>query len=135
VIVERFVVLRESDIGIAVVGVQAVARKHGFSERQIERLGTAVSELARNIIRYASSKGGDILVQQRSQSSGLELTVQARDNGPGIGNIEAAMADSFSTGGGLGLGLPGVKRMVDGFGIESVVGQGTIVTISMLRRP
>lgn len=134
-IVERFVVLRESDIGIAVVGVQAVARKHGFSERQIERLGTAVSELARNIIRYASSKGGDILVQQRSQSSGLELTVQARDNGPGIGNIEAAMADSFSTGGGLGLGLPGVKRMVDGFGIESVVGQGTIVTISMLRRP
>lgn len=128
-------VQRESDIGIAVVGVQAVARKHGFSESQIERLGTAVSELARNIIRYASSKGGDILVQQRSHSLGLELTVQARDNGPGIGNIEAAMADSFSTGGGLGLGLPGVKRMVDGFGIETVVGQGTIVTISMLRKP
>lgn len=133
-IVERFVIQRESDIGIAIVGVQAVARKLGFSDRQIERLGTAISELARNIIRYSQPNGGDILVLQKSQGSCLELTIQARDNGPGIGNIEVAMTDTFSTGGGLGLGLPGVKRIVDGFGIESVPGQGTVVTISMLRK-
>ena len=131
---ERFVIQRESDIGIAIVGIQAVARQLAFNDGQIERLGTAISELAHNINRYAKLNGGDIIVFQRHVGSSLELTIQARDNGPGILNIEAAMADSFSTGGGLGLGLPGVKRMVDQFSIESVPGKGTVVTISMVRR-
>jgi serine/threonine-protein kinase RsbT len=130
----RFVIQRESDIGIAIVGIQAVARQLAFSNRQIERLGTAISELAHNIKRYATLNGGDIIVFHTNTGSSLELTIQARDNGPGILNIEAAMADSFSTGGGLGLGLPGVKRMVDHFSIESEPGEGTVVTISMLRR-
>jgi serine/threonine-protein kinase RsbT len=132
--VDRFVIQRESDIGIAIVGVQAVARQLAFSDRQIERLGTAISELAHNITRYAKANGGDLIIFHEILDSTLELTIQARDNGPGIQNIEAAMADSFSTGGGLGLGLPGVKRMVDRFSIKSVPGLGTVVTISMHRR-
>lgn len=131
---DRFVIKRESDIGIAIVGIQAVARQLAFSDRQIQCLGTAVSELAHNINRYAQADGGDIIVFHRKVGGSLELTIQARDKGPGILNIEAAMADNFSTGGGLGLGLPGVKRMSDRFNIESVPGEGTVVSISMLRR-
>jgi serine/threonine-protein kinase RsbT len=129
---ERFIINKGSDIGIAVVGVQARARALGFTESQIHRLGTAVSELAHNIVKYAAPNGGDIMLQQDNQDNRKRLLVQARDNGPGIADLEQALSDHFSSAGTLGLGLPGVKRIVDEFSIVSEAGSGTVVSISIV---
>ncbi len=128
---ERFVIRNESDIAIAVVATQARARSLGLSRWRVDRLGTAVSELAHNIIKYAQRSGGDLLLELDNRNGQRRLTLQARDNGPGIADIEAALQDHYSTTGTLGLGLPGVKRMVDDFQILSIPGSGTIVTITM----
>lgn len=128
---ERFVIRSEKDIGIAVVCAQASARTMGFSQANIERLGTGISELAHNIVKYAPETGGDIILTMERQHDRLHLMVKARDNGPGIADIEAAMQAHFSTSGSLGLGLPGVKRMMDAFSIVSVPGSGTVVTIGL----
>jgi serine/threonine-protein kinase RsbT len=128
---ERFVIRTESDIGIAVVATQARARALGLSGSRVDRLGTAVSELARNIVKYAQQSGGDLLLHLESSGDQKRLTLQARDNGPGIPDLEAALQDHYSTSGTLGLGLPGVRRMVDAFQIHSIPGSGTVVTITM----
>ena len=129
---ERYLVRSETDIGIAVVGVQARARTLGFTESQISRLGTAVSELAHNIVKYAKPEGGDILLYEESCDDKAGLRIQARDNGPGITNLDQALSDHYSSSGTLGLGLPGVKRIVDEFSIVSVPGSGTVVSISIV---
>jgi serine/threonine-protein kinase RsbT len=126
---ERFVINTESDIAIAVVATQARARSLGFSGSRVDRLGTAVSELAHNIIKYAQQSGGDLLLHLDNKNGQRRLTLQARDNGPGISDVEAALRDHYSTSGTLGLGLPGVRRMVDDFQILSIPGSGTVVTI------
>jgi serine/threonine-protein kinase RsbT len=129
---DRFIVRRESDIGIAIVGAGAKARALGFSSDQIDRLSTAVSELSNNIIKYSSRSGGDIVIRDCKPVDGrLRLVVQARDNGPGINDIKLALQDHYSSGGTLGLGLPGVKRIVDAFSIISEPGVGTVVTIEI----
>lgn len=130
---ERFTIALESDIGIAVVGVQAQARRLGFTQDQIDRLGTAVSELARNIVKYAGCRGGDIVCQEEPRGQTLRLVVQARDNGPGIDDISRALSDHYSSSGSLGLGLPGVKRIMDECEVVSIVGSGTVVTIALQR--
>lgn len=130
---ERFVIQKESDIGIAVVGVRARARSLGFTASQLDRLATAVSELARNIVKYAGANGGDILLYEDSNEATFRLVVQARDNGPGINDIQKAMSDHYSTSGTLGLGLPGVKRIMDSVSITSVPGSGTIVSATLER--
>ena len=91
------------------------------------RLITAASELVRNMLNYA--KGGKIRIEivSRGRDSGIRLTFV--DNGPGIPNIELAMKDGWSTGKSLGLGLPGTKRLVNEFNIQSEVGKGTTITI------
>lgn len=132
---ERYVIHREADVGIAVVGVQAKAKAMGFGFLRINQLATAVSELATNIVKYCPQSGGDILLYERFGKSGVELIMQARDNGPGIGDINAAMQDHFSTSGSLGLGLPGVRRIADDFEIASVPDLGTVVTVSMRLMP
>lgn len=124
---------KEADIGIAVVGVRSRARILGFTPSQLDRLATAVSELARNIVKYGGSKGGDILLHEDNNESAFRLVLQARDNGPGINDIEQALSDHYSTSGTLGLGLPGVKRIMDSVSIASVPGSGTIVTATMER--
>ena len=130
---ERFIIRRETDVGIAVVATQARARELGFHRSDIDRLATAVSELARNIIKYAPDQGGDIVLTDQSGVEGLRLNVEARDNGPGIADLEAALQEHFSTSGSLGLGLPGVKRLMDEFSIVSVPGRGTVVSIALVR--
>ena len=129
---ERFIISRESDIDIAVVGVQAYARDHGFPDQAIARLTTAVSELGRNIHKYCPGGVGDVLVEAATDIGGA-LTVQVRDNGPGIEDLELALQDHYSSSGTLGLGLPGVRRIVDHFSIVSVPGEGTVVTIAVER--
>lgn len=91
------------------------------------RLLTAVSELVRNMLRYAD--GGTCLVEvvTRGRDNGVRLTFS--DKGPGIPDVELAMKDGYSTGKSLGLGLPGSKRLVNEFSIKSVVGEGTTIVI------
>ena len=92
-----------------------------------QKLCTAVSELARNILKYAGSGEVVFSILNRDGTPGVEVTV--RDRGPGIEDLERALSDNYSTSGTLGLGLPGVKRMMDEFKIESAPGQGTKVVI------
>ncbi len=91
------------------------------------KLITAVSELARNMLRYG--KGGEVIVEvvTRGRENGIRL--QFIDKGPGIANIELAMKDGFSTGKSMGLGLPGTKRLVSEFNLVSELNKGTTVTI------
>lgn len=96
------------------------------------RLATVASELARNIIKYAGR--GRLIAQPTSSPDGRQaLRLIFEDRGPGIPDIAAAMRDGFSTGRGLGKGLPGSKRLVDEFQIESEVGHGTRVTVMRWR--
>ncbi|HAZ31417.1 MAG TPA: ATP-binding protein [Dehalococcoidia bacterium] len=96
------------------------------------RIATAVSELARNIVLYAG--GGVITFQRLSDGGRSGLEIRATDSGPGIADIELAMQDGYTSGNGLGVGLPGTKRLMDEFEIESEVGKGTRVTIRKWRR-
>jgi serine/threonine-protein kinase RsbT len=118
----------ERDITIARTQVRVIASSLGFSMVDQTRLATVASELSRNVVKYGG--GGQLIAQPTWPSDGRNgLRLIFEDKGPGIENIEAAMRDGFSTGGGLGKGLPGSKRLVDEFSIESERGRGTRVTI------
>ena len=106
---------------------RAMALELGLSASDSTLLATAISELARNIVSYAGQ--GEIILHAAQNSGRPGVTVVARDDGPGIPSIEQAMRDGYSTSGSLGMGLPGVRRLVDEFEITSEVGQGTTVTI------
>ena len=100
----------------------------GFRLIDQTRFATVASELARNVIKYA--RRGRMIVQPTAGPTGREgLRLIFEDSGPGIPDLEAALRDGFSTGGGLGKGLPGSKRLVDEFRIESEPGRGTRVTV------
>ena len=110
-----------------VLEAKRLSSQVGFSEPNITLIATAVSELARNVEKYAG-RGQMIFTEvQKGYSRGVEIV--ARDEGPGIPDPEQAMQDHFSTGNTLGLGLSGVKRMMDEFELETEVGKGTVVTI------
>jgi serine/threonine-protein kinase RsbT len=97
-------------------------------------LATAISEVARNITTYAVR--GEVELSVVNDDNGREgIQVIARDQGPGIENLEQAMQDGYTSGGGLGLGLPGARRLVDDFDIQTAPGQGTTVTLVMWARP
>ncbi len=105
---------------------RALAAQLGFSSTEQALIATAISELARNIVAYADH--GEIILELAERGGKRGVVVIARDQGPGIPDIERAMQDGFSTGRGLGLGLPGSRRLMDEFEIVSVVGKGTTVT-------
>lgn len=107
---------------------RALANELGFSPGQAALIASAISELARNIVTYA---GRGEIVLWRDGDSGLGIS--ARDNGPGILDIAAAMRAGYSTSSGLGLGLPGVRRIADTFDIASGP-QGTTVSLTMRKR-
>jgi serine/threonine-protein kinase RsbT len=116
------------DIAVARNEVRQLAAALGFRLIDQTRLATVASELARNVIKYA--RRGRMIAQPTEGPSGRQgLRLIFEDAGPGIPDIDAAMRDGFSTGGGLGKGLPGSKRLVDEFKIESTVGSGTRVTV------
>jgi serine/threonine-protein kinase RsbT len=118
----------EQDVILLRNRVKEVAVKIKMGLVNQTRLLTAVSELVRNMLRYAN--GGSCLVEvvTRGRDNGVRLTF--RDQGPGIPDVELAMKDGYSTGKSLGLGLPGTKRLVNEFSIKSVVGEGTIIIIT-----
>ncbi len=111
---------------------RALAAELGMSSSDQALVATAISELARNIVEYAQH--GEILFELTKRGSRRGLVVIARDDGPGISDVERAMQDGFSTGRGLGLGLPGARRLMDEFEIVSHVGQGTTVTVKKWTR-
>jgi serine/threonine-protein kinase RsbT len=117
----------EHDIVVARNTVRRLAADLGFRTLDQSRLATVTSELSRNIVKYGS--GGILIAQPTDEGGRSGLRLIFEDKGKGIPNIEAAMRDGFSTGGGLGKGLPGSKRLVDEFKIESEAGRGTRVTV------
>ncbi len=118
----------EHDIAVARNEVRQLASALGFRLIDQTRLATVTSELARNVVKYGGS--GRLIAQSTQLTDGRDgLRLIFEDRGPGIADIAAAMRDGFSTGRGLGQGLPGSKRLVDEFQIESDVGRGTRVTV------
>jgi len=99
----------------------------GFPPTDLALIATAISELARNIVRYADR--GEIILSLVEKGEKRGIVVVARDDGPGIPDIELALQDGFSTSGSLGLGLPGCRRLMDEFDISSRNGMGTIITV------
>lgn len=116
-------ILTEWDIVAARQLGRNVAKELGFGTVDQARITTAISELARNIYLYAGQ--GRIEIQQLSQNGVKGILIIAADQGPGIPDIRKVMQDGFSTSGGLGAGLPGVKRLMDEFKIETIPGEGT----------
>jgi serine/threonine-protein kinase RsbT len=111
---------------------RSLASNIGFGPTDLAIISTAISELARNTLRYART--GELVVSRVENGHYPGVMIVAADQGPGIANINQAMMDGFSTSGGLGLGLPGVKRLMDDFEISSEVGHGTTVTVKKWKR-
>jgi serine/threonine-protein kinase RsbT len=97
----------------------------GFSLTDVTMIATAISEVARNITSYAGR--GAIRVAVEDREGREALVVRAEDDGPGIADIERAMEDGYSTGRGLGLGLPGARRLMDRIIVDSALGRGTVI--------
>ncbi|MEU0501234.1 ATP-binding protein [Nocardia sp. NPDC005998] len=119
------VVKVSGDIVIARQAGRELAAKLGFSLTDVTMISTAISEIARNITSYAGSGEIRLLVDDREGRQAL--VVQAEDQGPGIRDIARALDDGYSTGRGLGLGLPGARRLMDRLTVESAPGRGTLV--------
>lgn len=117
----------ESDVTRAVLAARDLANAAGLSPLQGGAVVTAVSELARNIVKYAGRGRVELSIIARGSRRGLQVV--AVDQGPGIESIELAMQDNFSSSQTLGLGLPGTKRLVDEFEIDSWPGRGTRVVV------
>ncbi|WP_025736356.1 anti-sigma regulatory factor [Mycobacterium genavense] len=97
----------------------------GFSLTDVTMIATAISEIARNITSYAGR--GTVRVMVADRDGRQALVVRAEDDGPGIVDIERAMEDGYSTGRGLGMGLPGARRLMDRLIVESALGKGTVI--------
>ena len=122
----------DRDIVLARQKGRGMAVELGFSSVDATLIATAISELARNIVSYAQS--GKIVLRRIRGSSRVGILIIAWDDGPGISDVRQALRDGFSTSGSLGLGLPGVRRLMDEFGITSRPGQGTTVTVKKWRQ-
>lgn len=122
----------EFDIVLARQKGREVSKELQFGGVDQARITTAISELARNIYLYAGS--GQITISILEENGRRGIHILASDNGPGINDIRMVLQDGFSTSGGLGAGLPGVKRLMDTFDIDSVPGSGTTITISKWAR-
>ncbi|WHX38798.1 anti-sigma regulatory factor [Mesobacillus sp. AQ2] len=122
----------EFDIVLARQKGREVSKELQFGGVDQARITTAISELARNIYLYAGS--GQITIQVLNENGRKGIQITAADNGPGINDIRMVLQDGFSTSGGLGAGLPGVKRLMDSFDIDSKPGSGTKITITKWAR-
>jgi serine/threonine-protein kinase RsbT len=123
----RVPILSDADVVVARQQGRLLGKQLGFSSSDLTLITTAISELARNIVSYATR--GEIILRLVQEGGKEGIVIIAHDEGPGIPDIAQAMQDGYSTGNSLGLGLPGTKRLMDEFDIVSCVGQGTTVTI------
>lgn len=127
ILLERCPIENEHDIVKARQVVRQFSKEAGMGIVDQTRITTAVSELFRNMFLYAG--GGEVLVEKGIVDERNTLIVTCIDKGPGIANIELAMTDGYTSGGGMGYGLPGSKRLVDRFDIYSEVNKGTTIRV------
>lgn len=125
---EMMSIFREIDVIPFRNRLQEYAAKIGMSAVNQTKIITAGSELARNMLKYANGGNVSIEVVSKGRENGIRLVF--KDDGPGIADIKLAMQDGYSTAKSLGLGLPGTKRLVSEFDIQSQVGKGTTVTVT-----
>ncbi len=123
----RLAIENEMDVTRAVLQAVSFCSEMGFDRPRGQMVATAVSELARNIIKYATR--GELILRPIARSGGEGVEIVADDRGPGMEDVKRALQDHYSSSGTLGLGLPGVRRMMDEFDLESQRGQGTRVTV------
>jgi serine/threonine-protein kinase RsbT len=128
----RVAINSDQDIVSARQKGRVMANDIGFSSGDATLIATAISELARNIVAYASKGRITLKIVNGLNRQGISVT--ASDDGPGIPDVGQALRDGFSTSGSLGLGLPGVRRLMDEFEITSQPGQGTTVVVRKWRR-
>jgi serine/threonine-protein kinase RsbT len=122
----------EADILSARQQGRELARAGGFSASDQTVIAAAISEIARNILMYAHR--GEIRLRIVADGERRGLVIVASDRGPGIADIELALQEGYSTSGGLGLGLPGARRLMDEFAIDSAKGRGTTITMKKWSR-
>lgn len=115
------------DVDEAIAMSLNLAKQIGFSLAGSTMIATAVSELSRNVLIHA--KSGIVKMSQFSKDGRQGIEILVIDKGPGIADISKAMQDNYSTAGGLGIGLPGAKRLVDEFELESKVNEGTQIIV------
>jgi serine/threonine-protein kinase RsbT len=123
---------REIDVVTARLRGSELAQKLGFTAAEVYAIAIAVSEVARNIVRYA--RHGRIIFREIREEGRTGLTVVAEDHGPGIADLARAMEPGFSTGNSLGLGLTSAERQMDEFDIVSTYGEGTTITMTKWRK-
>lgn len=127
----RVAIEGDADLVTARAEARAMAEQLGFPRPDPTLIATAISELARNIVVHAGR--GEIVLQPFEDADRFGVVVVATDEGPGIRDVEAALRDDISGRGGLGLGLPGARRLMDDFEVESDAEHGTTVTMSKWR--
>lgn len=118
-------IINSDDIVAARKAGHQLALDLGFSLTDVTMIATAISEIARNITSYAGR--GAVRISVADREGRKALVVRAEDQGPGIADVERAMDDGYSTGRGLGMGLPGARRLMDRLFVESALGRGTVV--------
>jgi len=126
----RVPVHTDADVVTARAAARELAAKLGFSATDLTLIATAVSEVVRNIVKFASA-GEVVLEVLEEPRAGIRIV--ARDTGPGIPDVDRALLDGFSTYNGLGLGLPGARRLMDEFAVVSEIDRGTTVTMTKWR--
>jgi serine/threonine-protein kinase RsbT len=128
----RVAIERDADLVTARAEARAMAERLGFPRPDPTLIATAISEIARNIVVHAGR--GEIVLRPVEDADRFGVVVVATDEGPGIRDVQAALQDDISGRGGLGLGLPGARRLMDDFEVESSAEHGTTVTMSKWRR-
>jgi serine/threonine-protein kinase RsbT len=123
----RVAIRTDADVVTARQEARAMGSGLGFSSTDLTLLATAISEIARNITTYAGE--GEVALRVLNDGARVGIEVVATDEGPGIDDVELAMQDGFTTGNGLGLGLPGTRRLVDEFELKTAPGGGTEVRL------
>lgn len=123
-----FPITHDPDIVVTRQSGRQLAQEMGFTPVEATMIATAISEVARNILLYAGT--GEVVIEAAEQDGRRGLRIVARDEGPGISDTSKALQDGFSTGDGLGLGLPGARRLMDELDLTSAPGQGTTVRMA-----
>jgi serine/threonine-protein kinase RsbT len=127
----RVAIAADADIVQARGEGRALAGRLGFSRTDATLIATAISEMGRNILHHAGT--GEVEIRPAAQEQRVGIVVVARDQGPGIADVSRAMREGYASGNGLGLGLPGARRLMDDFKIETKLGHGTTVTMQKWR--
>jgi serine/threonine-protein kinase RsbT len=127
----RVAIESDADLVTARAEARAMAERLGFPRPDPTLIATAISEVARNIVVHSGS--GEIVLKPLEDANRYGLVVIATDHGPGIRDVEAALRDDYSGRGGLGLGLPGARRLMDDFEVVSDADTGTTVTMTKWR--